>query len=182
MKPSIVRDADPYAQLYADFGNVHQGTFLQWWEQRGETLFAEPVQRLVTRIASVDQMPDDPEIAVVAIPLTNSLRTSIRDIRRMLTYEVDALKQQGSSRARYPVASRPVLSSLWKTLSVYRAREQHPQLRLYEVADLLKMSIPSGSAGVPENRRWQTNEIARHLRRAEKLILHVERGVFPVRT
>jgi hypothetical protein len=173
---------DPYAQLYADFGNVHQGTFLQWWNQRGETLFAEPMQRLVTRITDPKDMPNDPEIAVVTIPLTNSLRTSIRDIRRMLAAEVDALKQQGRSRALYPVVHRPVLSALWRTLSVYRAHQQYPHLRLYELAEQLQMSIPSGSAGVMENRRWQTNEIARHLRRAQRLIHHVALGVFPARS
>lgn len=173
---------DPYAQLFAHFGNVHEGTFLQWWEQRGEMLFAEPLDRLVMRISSPQQMPNDPEIAVVSIPLTNSLRTSIRDIRRMLTGEVETLKQQGRSRALYPVAHRPVLSALWRTLCVYRARQQHPDIHLYQLADLLHLSIPSGSAGMTENRRWQTNEIARQLRRAKRLIEHVVLGVFPVRS
>ena len=33
-----------YAELYADFGNVHEGTFKEWWTKdgRGARLFAEP--------------------------------------------------------------------------------------------------------------------------------------------
>ena len=33
-----------YAELYADFGNVHEATFKEWWTKdgRGARLFAEP--------------------------------------------------------------------------------------------------------------------------------------------
>src|SRR5208282_6206767 len=33
-----------YEKLYADFGNVHEGNFREWWtkDDRGARLFAEP--------------------------------------------------------------------------------------------------------------------------------------------
>jgi hypothetical protein len=38
-----------YAKLYADFGNVHEGTFTEWWtrDQRGARLFASRLCLLV---------------------------------------------------------------------------------------------------------------------------------------
>ena len=67
-----------YEKLYADFGNVHEGTFREWWtkDDRGARLFAEPplpnnVVALTPK--ELDALPEDWDagsLLVVAIPLS----------------------------------------------------------------------------------------------------------------
>lgn len=174
------RGSRKYAKLYADFGDVHATDFLTWWHARGMDLFAEPAERVVRRLAPGEAATQDADIAVVAIPLSLSLRKINNRVKHLLREEVQRVKQHKRSQARYPVASRPVLSSLHKTLSVYRARAQHDDLYLYEIAEQVGVRNAALQHDRHALRRWQTNEVARHLRVAQRLIEHVVQGKFPV--
>ena len=73
------RDAGECATLYADFGDVHNVTFKEWWmkDDRGARLFAEP--DLPNSVMSIS--PNDVEallepwksgaLMVIAIPFTS---------------------------------------------------------------------------------------------------------------
>ena len=174
------RGAKQYGRLYEDFGNVHAWDFVTWWNARGVELFAEPEELVVRRLDPGERVTSDPDIAVVSIPLSLSLRKINNRIKHLLATEIDRVKGQQRSRARYPVASRPVLSSLYKTLRVHRARREHPHIHLYEIAEQLGIENRSLSSDTAAHRRWQTSEIARHLRLARCLIENVVLGVFPM--
>ena len=174
------RGAGKYRQLYEDFGDVHATSFLPWWHERGVTLFAEPAERVVRRLEPGEPASSDPEIAVVAIPLSLSLRKINNRVKHLLRADIQQLGKQQRSRALYPVASRPVLSSLHKTLAVHKLREQKPQLHLYELAHELRIRNATLRWDESAHRRWQTNEAARYLRQARHLIDNVAQGIFPM--
>ena len=113
------RGAGRYRKLYEDFGDVHATSFARWWRERGVELFAEPPERVVRRLEPHERVSSDPEIAVVAIPLSLSLRKIHNRLKHLLGRDIAWISQNQRSRARYPVASRPVLTSLHKTLAVH---------------------------------------------------------------
>ena len=52
-----------YEKLYADFGNVHEGTFREWWTKndRGARLFAEPPMPSSVRALTPKEIKELPE-------------------------------------------------------------------------------------------------------------------------
>ena len=69
-----------YADLYSDFGNVHEGDFWSWWTEHAE-LFAEPPIRHVSVEHSVST---DENTLTLSVPLENKLSVSMKQIRRLL--------------------------------------------------------------------------------------------------
>jgi hypothetical protein len=171
------RGSRKFRKIYNDFGNVHDLTFEAWWQQRGVELFAEPVGREVRRLAPNERATRDPEVAVLSIPLSLSLRKINSWVEQLLR---DELLQQQSSKARYPVASRPMLQSLHKTLSIHKLRKERLDIHLYEIANLSQIQNANLRNDVMAQRRWQTNEVSRYLRQAEYLMENVVQGIFPL--
>ena len=122
------------SKIYDDFGDVFQecenelDTFWNWWtskhpvsgERRGQTLFAEPPAR---QIGEADnKINPSADTLIIEVPL--ELRTAylINQFRKLLSdYDKRAKTAQAKSRAMYPVAIKPVLSSLHNALAVYDA-------------------------------------------------------------
>lgn len=81
-----------HANLYADFGNVHDGTFKEWWskDDRGARLFAEPsLPSSVVALTSedIETLPKDwdPEsLLIVAIPLSLRKQYIQQSLTKML--------------------------------------------------------------------------------------------------
>ena len=63
-----------YADLYADFGNVHKGDFWSWWTEHAE-LFAEPPIKHVSVEHSVST---DQNTLTFSVPLENKLSVSMK--------------------------------------------------------------------------------------------------------
>lgn len=78
---------DTLAQIFRDFGNVHEGTFEDWWRRTGSALFAE--QRLppmVEQITSVETAIAGNRAGkiLVEIPLQLTRETVLRQIGKIL--------------------------------------------------------------------------------------------------
>ena len=195
-----------YAKLYADFGDVHaHDDFWRWWskEQHSE-LFCEPTARKITVLDQNSRfeptLSDD--TLIVELPLevrTAYLIARIRTVLKQHAARAKAAKRV--SRARYPVATKPVLTSLHQHLTVYDARCANPKLKLYELYDLiheaagLYVSERVDGETVAELRkldmyyddvlrtvrRRKANLVRRHIRIAEQYIAAEGLGQFPYR-
>lgn len=195
-----------FGALYSDFGDVHaHNDFWQWWskEQHSE-LFCEPTARKITVLDQKSRfkptLSDD--TLIVELPLEVRTAYLIAHIRTVLKqHEAQAKAAKAISRARYPVATKPVLTSLHQHLTVYDARRANPKLKLHElydlihataglyvsesvdgdtVAELRKLDLPYNDI-LRTVRQRKANLVRRHIRIAEQYIDAVGQGKFPHR-
>ena len=183
-----------YANLHADFGNVHEGDFWRWWSEHAE-LFAEPPIR---HVSAEDSVSADQNTLTLSVPLENKLSVSMRQIRRLLEPQVQkAARKKTQSLAKYAVATKPVLRTLHEHLLVWDAKRQSPTAHDSELADIAGVSVnevvddetiaelraedlPTRDLERVIKRRKQL-AVQRHLRIAEQYIKNVVLGIFPSR-
>jgi hypothetical protein len=133
-----------YAELYAHFGNVHEGTFKEWWTKggRGARLFAEPP--LPNRVAAltpeeIDALPEDwgaTSLLIVAVPLDLPKRFIQQKLTKLLARHHKRKRGQRTfkeSRARYRIAGHFTVHSLKKMLELYDHKKSQPDVTLWEV-------------------------------------------------
>jgi hypothetical protein len=183
-----------YADLYADFGNVHKGDFWSWWTEHAE-LFAEPPIRHVSVEHSVST---DQNTLTFSVPLENKLSVSMKQIKRFLEPQVQkAARKKTQSLAKYPMATKPVLRTLHEHLFVWDAKLQNPTAHDSDLADIAGISVNEVVDGetIEELRaedlptrdlervikRRKQLAVQRHLRIAEQYIGNVVLGEFPRR-
>lgn len=179
------RGRGPLAELYQDFGNVHEGSFKQWWKARGEHLFAEPPPQHVVREIKSNSIYRLPGVAIVQIPLQQSLHVSLAQIRSLLSDRVakakgTAPRQVERSQALYPVAAKAHLSALDQYLRAWKMRRRWPRETLFELAERLDINPPAKTS--PSDWKYRavmTNEASRRIRTANNLIAYVGKGIFP---
>jgi hypothetical protein len=195
-----------YAKLYADFGNVHaHDDFWLWWSKEAHSeLFCEPTAR---KIRVFDQNSRfEPTVSndtlLIELPLevrTAYLISHIRTVLKQFGKRAKAAKRV--SRARYPVATKPVLASLHQHLVVWDAQQANPKLKLYELYDLVhaeaglyvservdgetvetlrQLDLPYNDV-VRVVRQRKSNTVKRHIRIAQQYIDAVGEGQFPKR-
>jgi hypothetical protein len=195
-----------YATLYADFGNVHaHDDFWQWWSKEAHSeLFCEPTARQIRVLDenSVFEPTVSKDTLTLELPLEVRSAYLIARIRTVLKqYEARAKAAKRISRARYPVAAKPVLASLHQHLVVWDAHQANPKLKLYEIYDLVhkvaglyvservygetvaelkKLDLPYRDV-LRTIRQRKSNLVRRHLRIAEQYIENVAKGNFPYR-
>jgi len=140
-----------YAKLYADFGNVHEGTFREWWtkDDRGARLFAEPplassapslpnsVRALTPKeIKELPDMWDSGSLLVVAVPL-NLTKAFIQKKLTKLVAKYNKRKPGDrtvkESKALYPIATGFSSHNLKQILKIYDLRQEQPDLTLWEI-------------------------------------------------
>lgn len=185
-----------YARLYADFGDVHATDFWTWWRTHSE-LFSEPLPRQVELADTSAKCPDN--TVLVSVPLENRAALSARQFRRLIEPLVQVKKKSVTvSRARYPVATKPLLPSLHQHLKVWDARLAHPLLDDWELADVAAVAVnhvvqdgltlsQRKSAGMKTERaerilkRRKQLAVQRHLRIAAQYVENVGKGQFPLR-
>lgn len=195
-----------YAKLYSDFGNVHaHDDFWRWWSKEAHSeLFCEPTARKIRVLDENSRFEPTLSADTLTLELPLEVRTAylIARIRTVLKeHEAQAKAAKRVSRARYPVATKPVLTSLHQHLTVYDAYKANPKLKLYElydmverdaglyvservdgetVAELRKLDLPYNDV-LRVVRQRKANLVRRHIRIAEQYIAAVGRGVFPYR-
>ena len=196
-----------YAMLYADFGDVHaHNDFWQWWskEQHSE-LFCEPTARQIKVWDGNSRFEPTLSDDTLTIELPLEVRTAhlLSHIRKVLReHDARAKAAKRISRARYPIATKPVLTSLHQHLVVWDAQQANPKLKLHELYDLVhveaglyvsesvegetvaqlkKLDLPYDDI-LRTIRRRKTNLVKRHLNIASQYIDNVGKGVFPYRT
>jgi len=191
-----------YEKLYADFGNVHDVSFKQWWTQggRGARLFAEPplpssIMALTPK--DLEELPkdwDQKSLLIVAIPL--SLRK--RFIQQKLTKLVAKYNKRKrgqrtfkESRALYPIVTQFEWFSLKRMLEIYDLRKSQPNLALWKIGQHFnlgkslkqeELKAGRGRADSTAVRKKNVSAVAasKKLASAKNIIDGVGRGKFPV--
>lgn len=184
-----------FAKLYEDFGNVHESEFWPWWRSHS-WLFAEPAIRQVV-VANEGECGDERTL-ILRVPLETKLSLITGQFKRLVKPHLErAARAKWESRAKYPVATKPVLTSLHEHLVVWDAKRRHPEMKDAEIADLVglrinhivdgetiagRMSVwrPADDIERKIYRRKQLT-VQRHLRIAEQYIENVALGRFPYR-
>ena len=122
-----------YSKLYADFGDVREDDFMRWWKRGARELFCEPTADGVIELEGPPEDWDDDNRLFLSVPITGDFDRIIEEIRASLRrariirreeYQKAKLKDDGFSKARYPVHTKPVLTSLYQTLTVWRAKKE----------------------------------------------------------
>lgn len=164
----------PKEALYTDFGDIYSGSFKDWWISHGRELFREPPSEGVKLSGSAEYSRNRLSISV---PLTGDLERTLTEIRAILqpAFQEYRLKV-GPSQAKYPVATKPVISSLHKLYRIHRTHTENPDLKLWEISEYLKISAPS------QPKETQSSNISRSLKLVKFLIEQVGNGFFPIMT
>jgi hypothetical protein len=164
----------PKEELYQDFGDVHTGSFKDWWVNHGRELFREPPSEGV-KLARFTE--DSSNRVAISVPMTGDLERTLAEIRAILqpAFQTFRLKV-GPSQAEYPVATKPVLSSLHRLYRIHRARIEHPELKLWEISEFLDLTTST------QPKETQSSNISRSLTLVDFLIKQVGNGLFPVMT
>lgn len=170
----------PIGSIHQDFRRAFDSNFRDWWIIEGRYLFCEPR----TSGISLEKLPlpvsGYGDRVVISIPLQADLDQVIAEMKQLLKPEMSKFKaEQGPSRARYPVIGKPVLSSLHMHYKVWRARQDNPDLTLYQIADLAGV-MPSLGAHDANTKSVRSTAVSRYLRQAKMIIDFAARGVFPV--
>jgi hypothetical protein len=179
----------PMSDLYADFGDVRDGSFMGWWTSGKRMLFCEPEEAEIVSYLSPPTEPIGDERVLVSIPVTGDLDRTMAELRKMLKRAFDHERRQRSqidatahaySRAKYPVFMKPVLTALHDRLIIYQARKQHPDASLYDIgleAGLAERT--SGEKGDADHRNRVRAAVGRALSEAKALVHNVGEGRFP---
>lgn len=119
-----------------DFQHVFDYNFRDWWAQHGRYLFCEPPDMGLR----VEDVPVDAERVanrlLISVPAHADLERTLADMRTLLQPLLANQKAQtGGSRARYPVWTKPVLTSLDQHLRVWKAHLANPDLSFVQLAD-----------------------------------------------
>lgn len=195
------------AQTFKDFGNVHEGTFEDWWHRTGSALFAE--QQLpprVTELSDVDGVitGDWAGKIVVEIPLQLTRETVQKQIDGLLDSLTDRpTRQMKVSTSRYPsYKTMPRLETLQKAHDAYCLHrefiakpkalanhaidEEDSQTKadlfwIGAVADLNRTysHLIGMEAKINEKKRYMRSLVSKTVLNASKIISHVEHGKFP---
>ena len=184
-----------YAELFADFGDVHSTDFWTWWRTHNH-IFAEPPIRQV-RHAEPGETADS-TTAVLSVPLDTRLSLTTAQFRRL----VEPLLTQHSharsvSAAKYPVETKPYLPTLHEHLMVWDARQADTTMSDADIADVVglrinhvvdgetiasRKSVKLGYADIEQViERRKKLSVQRHIRIAEQYIQYTARGRFPLR-
>lgn len=171
-----------YAGLYKDFGDIRNDDFMGWWKKTGRDLFCEPPQ---AEIEVFDHVPLHANLegrVLISVPLEGDLHRTVAELRQLLMPSFKQLTpEDGRSRARYQVASKPVLTSLHQHWLAHRARKEHPEVALHQLADLAGIAADAGrDANDRVGKILKTNKIKRYLKGSEALIRNVGLGKFPL--
>ena len=141
-----------YAELYADFGNVHEGTFKEWWTKdgRGARLFAEPplpISVVALTSKEIDALPEDWDsgsLLIVAIPLNLPKRFIQQRLSNLLVRHHKRKRGQRTlkeSRALYRIAEHFKVPSLKKMLELYDLGKSQPNTTMGN-----RSAVPARSA------------------------------------
>ncbi len=192
------------AHFYADFGAVRDKEFRVWWQEdrRGARLFGE--QQLEVKFHEMDSAADwqagwtKDKVMVVAFPLAVGKRRLMGEIRKLL--DKRHTSKQGrpalakvESTAKYKLSRNYSTANLERALKVYDlwlangAKPKAEQIKQWEIGvelKLNKLAAREAYSGLKQDRAVSRNllgaVVKRYLTQAQKTIMSLEEGVFPV--
>lgn len=164
------------ASLYADFGDVRDDKFMPWWISTGRALFCEPPAEQIETFLSPPREHDNEKRVLLSIPISGDIERTIAELRQLLKpiYKGKRGSDYRGSKARYKIESKPVLTSLHQHLLIYQAKKQNPDMRQYEIAELVGISYRTSS-----DKDTSAAMVRRYQRQAEALVRNVGEGRFP---
>lgn len=170
----------PVESIAPDFNRIFDCNFREWWSIQGRELFSEPRETGV----KIETLPIDAssvqDSAIFSIPLNGDLEQAMSELRHLLKPEMAEFQvERGPSRARYPVYSSTPLSSLHTIYTMWRTRRDHPNLKLFEIADFITGDLGKISNDA-EMKSTKSASVSRYLRKAKCIIEYVGHGLFPV--
>ena len=167
------------ADLHKDFGDIRDDKFFDWWRRTGRNIFCEPVDRQIKVITS-DRIEHDSDKVVLSISVTGDMGRILAELKSLLNDSFREVRQSSyrDSHARYPVHTKPVLTSLHLMLELLKAKKSNPSGSLLDWGKAINLGLISGKtdADVLASER---SAISRYIRKAEKLMINVEQGRFP---
>jgi hypothetical protein len=181
------------ASMYADFGDVFELSFTQWWLRHGRTIFTEtkPFKRVRTVQSRADLRDLDvwnEDRLILEIPLTVTKQTVIRQIGEAIkkAYEGRAIDiMQHTTAPRKILKNKIRMSTIEQLLHIKSLRDRWPAATLYElgVKANIELNLMTRTKGeTPDDamkRRRMTIAVRRLLTNAERLIANAGIGKFP---
>jgi hypothetical protein len=183
-----------YSKLYADFGDVHAEEFPDWWQSRGEHLFAEQVRMpCAVRLATKDDwLPSFDEYPTVVFAFDSTageagIRRMFRDyMRSHLGKEVGRPpRTQRPTFARYPLSGIPKVLHLKTMYGVLQASKLiKGRSRNWRIAEGLSLKgvakvVSASDQDRPILRKEMSDRVGGLLKEAKRLVELVGEGKFP---
>lgn len=180
------------AQIYADFGNIYDVGFLDWW-QCHQSIFAEQP----SLVKATSEAPLDESLLYRIDPRKpfNQIQEEIREIHLRIHAIMPVEDRKPVSSAKYPIYTNVSAHTLHKVLRVWDQKQQQPNMNAYDLgmaAGLKPNLLPLPLHGETRTRRAVdvaahnkrvrvsiANQANRYLRTAAQYIDNVGLGVFP---
>lgn len=187
------------AGLYADFGDVSNDNFKEWWAEHGFRLFAEqakPVKLFeLDNAAAWDSGWAKDSVMVVAVPLDIPKRNLQGFFARLLKERHGgkrgrkALSDADASTARYPLHRNVSIHTLRIQLAVYdavlAARASDKKVTLAQIGERLKL-VPKTTRktetevmDAARRRSVLAATVSRHFKDAQRIVANTALGQFP---
>jgi hypothetical protein len=182
-------------RLYADFGDVHNVSFYEWWSEgsRGAELFANPPHHATVEVLQPGSVvSSDERLIAISLPLTlpkRFLKKKVDTILNALHPSKRGVQYAKQSQAKYLYRAQPNVASLRSTLAVYdaitRAKVEAKKRPYWQIAVDLNLAASShprdnDSASVLTAKKVVLSAtVGRMYKRALKMIDNVGKGVFP---
>lgn len=186
-------------RLYADFGNVYNVSFFEWWTEgsRGADLFANPRHHATVEVLQAGSVvSNDERLIAISLPLTlpkRFLKKRVDTILNALHPSKRGVQYAKKSQAKYLYRAQPNVPSLRSTLAVYDAisrakgvaegeAKKRPYWQIAVDLNLAASSHPrdNDSASVLTAKKVVLSAtVGRMYKRALKMIDNAGKGVFP---
>ena len=174
--------AGPMAELYRDFGDVRSDDFMGWWRRGGRLLFCEPIDERIEVYLSPPQEHDNESRVLLSLPMTGDVERTFAELRQLLKpiFQSARRSERPISRARYPVRSKAVVTSLHQHLTVYQLKRTNPQATNYEIAQMAGIAGVDPAGGDSYDQRNSASVIiSRYISQTKALLDNVGLGRFP---
>ena len=176
---AVKTGATPEGTVVHDFRRAFDYKFRDWWPRFGRYLFCEPPGlslRLENPPVSAASVEDR---FVVSVPAHADLERVLGDMRSLLQpMMADKKAESGGSRARYPVWTKPVLTSLEQHYRIWRVHQEQPDLNYIKLADAV--GVMRAYEDNLETRNKKSAVASRMIKQAKFMIEQAVHGRFPV--
>jgi hypothetical protein len=166
-----------HAGLYNDFGDIREDDFFKWWRNTGRELFCEQDGEGIEVFLSASDAKDKKDHVLMSIPIQKDMDHLVAEFKQLIKPLYNNKRKDKDdtlSTARYPIHSRPVVSSLHRRLMVYQTHKAHTESKM-------SLSEIGSLAGVTVRDKEQRAVVTRkHLTAAQNIIRNVVLRKFPV--
>lgn len=173
-------------EVYRYFGDIcASDDFWQWWRTCGCELFCEPRSHspyTVDRV-NVDDMLEDSENGqrvLVALSLEGDIdrtKLEIVDLLKRLKGDTPS-RTRNESAALFQLLGDPKPLALDKYYRVWRYKTDNPKMPNADIA--FECGLKTKKVTDPVDRTDVGNDVGRMFSKAQSIIKHIDKGVFPV--